>query len=797
MESQASSEGEVTTAGAPALSSGALLAGKYRVRRHLDGARGVLLEAVQETVDLRVVVQVLPADRYDALERERFRREASALVRLESEHAARILDVGALEDGSLFSVRQYLDGEPLDTWAARSERVPVEEAVLLVLQAADAVAEAHGHGVVLRELSPGHLFVSRRPGGAAMVRVVDFGMAKLARDPRVTEEVTAVGLLGLSPYASPEMVRRSRLVDVRSDVWSLGAILHLLLGGRPPFEGDESELMLAILKERPRALAAERGDVPRALDEVLRWAMAKDLDERFRDVHALAHALEPFASAEGKVLVARIAQTSAEAKRRRRQAVQEERARGAADRAAIERVGAPEVDAPATGAPEVAVHVAEAEAEAEAAPAPAASPVPERRPATGPRASNASEEITRAAPLPDPRTARRGSDAAAEAGSARGREAGQALRPDPQRAGPTFAGAAADMRMPRADVAQPAHRPMPSPRRARRRRPHPSRRARRRRRRRGARRRRPRPPRRARRRRRRRGARRRRPTRRGAHAVLAASARRWPRAGTRRRRDRRGFAGCTSIARSVVRVPATIVRGPRHLQAGRRGHHLRGASGHAGRRAARTVGAGPSRAGAADGDRARAARAPGADGHGHRASRQAGARGGGHARRRAAEGRAAPGELDRRRARRGRRPGVPALDRTSWRRALRRRDRDPGRRGRRRQLRVPRQRRPARVGRLAEAGAEAGCVPGDVQAADRRAQVAQCRDFQRRYGDGHLQVVTNFRRCRAASRLRERKLTDHLQPRSSGPFFQAAMEYSRAWSASTRRSLRRCASMRQ
>jgi serine/threonine protein kinase len=127
VQSQVGNERDVAVTG-ELPSPGTLLAGKYRVRRHLDGARGVLLEAIQETVDLRVVLQLLPADRYDAAERERFRREASALAKLESEHAARILDVGSLEDGTLFSVRQYLDGEPLDTWAGRSERVAVEEA---------------------------------------------------------------------------------------------------------------------------------------------------------------------------------------------------------------------------------------------------------------------------------------------------------------------------------------------------------------------------------------------------------------------------------------------------------------------------------------------------------------------------------------------------------------------------------------------------------------------------------------------------------------------------------------------
>jgi serine/threonine protein kinase len=110
--------------------------------------------------------------------------------------------------------------------------------VLFVLQAAEAVAETHGHGIILRELQPSHLFLTQRAGGAPLVKVIDFGTAKLMRDaaaPGAGGELTATTMFGMSPYSSPELVRKAKNVDARTDVWSLGGILYELLTGRPPF----------------------------------------------------------------------------------------------------------------------------------------------------------------------------------------------------------------------------------------------------------------------------------------------------------------------------------------------------------------------------------------------------------------------------------------------------------------------------------------------------------------------------------------------------------------------------------
>lgn len=299
---------------------GDLIAGKYRVRAILGRTHGLLVEAFHTEFDQQVVIKLLPAGWGDDKELERFRREARTLAKLESEHVARIIDVGSQEDGSFYLVRQYLEGMDLASYLRQRSQLPVEEAVLLILQAAEAVAETHGHGIICRELQPSHLFLTQRLGGAPLLKVIDFGTAKLMRDaaaPTAGGELTATAMFGLSPYTSPELVRKAKNVDQRTDVWSLGAMLYEMLTGRPPFNGDMAVLMLQIAKEEPVPATQYRPDLPPEMDQILGWAMAKDLDGRFRNVHAFAHALTPYANAEGRLLIERIGQITHAAKKKK------------------------------------------------------------------------------------------------------------------------------------------------------------------------------------------------------------------------------------------------------------------------------------------------------------------------------------------------------------------------------------------------------------------------------------------------------------------------------------------------
>ena len=300
---------------------GDVIAGKYRVRAILGRSHGLLVEGFHTEFDQRVVIKILLAGHGEEREIERFRREARTLAKLESEHVARIIDVGTEPDGSFYLIRQHLDGVDLGSFIRQNGPLALADAVLTILQVAEAVAETHGHGIIVRELQPGHLFLTQRAGGAPLMKITDFGTAKLLRDaaaPGPSGELTATAMFGLSPYSSPELLRKAKNVDVRTDVWSLGAILYELVTGRPPFAGETALLMLQITREQPTPASHLVPGLPPEVDQILDWALAKDVDARFKNVHAFAHALLPYATAEGQVLIERIGQIAEASRTKRR-----------------------------------------------------------------------------------------------------------------------------------------------------------------------------------------------------------------------------------------------------------------------------------------------------------------------------------------------------------------------------------------------------------------------------------------------------------------------------------------------
>jgi eukaryotic-like serine/threonine-protein kinase len=288
---------------------GDIVAGKYRVQTILGRQRGLLLEARHTEFDQRVIIRLLSPALCNDKEIEQFRREAKTLAKLDSEYVARIIDVGTHSDGSFFLVRQFLDGADLGTHIRTHGALRLEEAILYALQMMEAVQECHHHNILLRELQPSHLFLTSKRGGTPIVKVTDFGTAKLLKDPAgavVNGEMTATVMFGMSNYSSPELVRKAGDVDTRTDVWSLGCILYEMLAAVPPFQGEMAELMLKITREEPIALSSLRPDLPREFDQIISWALAKDAGSRFSSVYAFAHALKPYSSAAGQVLIDQI-----------------------------------------------------------------------------------------------------------------------------------------------------------------------------------------------------------------------------------------------------------------------------------------------------------------------------------------------------------------------------------------------------------------------------------------------------------------------------------------------------------
>ncbi len=301
---------------------GELLAGKYRIERVLGvGGMGIVVAARHEQLDQRVAIKFVRSDALanaDAV--ERFLREARAAAKLRSEHAAKVLDVGTLEAGVPYMVMELLEGSDLAQVLEDRGPLPVELAVDWMVQACEAVAEAHASGIVHRDLKPQNLFLALTVGGGAKVKVLDFGVAKsMTPSTGVLGALTRTrATLGSPLYMAPEQMRSSRDVDARADVWALGVVLFELLTQRCPFEAEAMpELCLKVVTDPPQSLAGFRPDVPGQLVRVVERCLEKDPARRFANAAELALALEPFASQESRAVVARAQMVMANASPRR------------------------------------------------------------------------------------------------------------------------------------------------------------------------------------------------------------------------------------------------------------------------------------------------------------------------------------------------------------------------------------------------------------------------------------------------------------------------------------------------
>jgi serine/threonine-protein kinase len=281
--------------GVLSLSAGQIVADKYRIDAVVgSGGMGVVVAATHIELGQRVAIKLLRDVSPEG--QARFSREARLLVRLKSAHVARVFDVGSLDDDTPYIVMELLEGSDLGKVLDERKRLGVEESVDWVLEAMCAIAEAHALGMVHRDLKPANLFVASGAGGTKVVKVLDFGVSKLLdeRPEGLTNEGVTLGSPG---YMSPEQIDNSRDVDVRSDIYALGAILYRFVTGRMPYKGDTIVSVMASMTVDPlpplRSLAP---DAPDAFAAAIEKALAKDRNARFADVAELATALAPFGS---------------------------------------------------------------------------------------------------------------------------------------------------------------------------------------------------------------------------------------------------------------------------------------------------------------------------------------------------------------------------------------------------------------------------------------------------------------------------------------------------------------------
>src|SRR5580704_5372176 len=303
--------------GPHSIREGDVLAGKYRVERIIgSGGMGIVVAARHQQLDQLVAIKFVRDEAIrDEGTVERFLREARAAVRLKSEHAARVLDVGTLESGAPYMVMEFLEGRDLGQVLESDGPLPIVTVTEWVLQACEAVAEAHAAGIIHRDLKPQNLFLARTVGGLLGIKVLDFGVSKSVGSmsgPAGSLTQTRT-MLGSPLYMAPEQMRSARDVTAAADVWAFGVVLFELLTGRWPFEAETMpELCLKVVSEPPLSLAKLRPEVPTSLVRVIERCLSKDPAARFPNAAELASALEPHVPTPSRVWAerARLAMSS-------------------------------------------------------------------------------------------------------------------------------------------------------------------------------------------------------------------------------------------------------------------------------------------------------------------------------------------------------------------------------------------------------------------------------------------------------------------------------------------------------
>lgn len=273
---------------------GVVLAGTYRIVRSLGrGGMGRLYEAQHTRLDRRFAIKVL----HEAQSRSRdatlrFEREARVLSRIRSDHVLDVVDVLRTPDDRAAIVTARLDGEDLKARLDRVGKLGPAEAIAIARQVCRGLAAAHAQGVVHRDLKPSNLFLESGADGRTAVKVLDFGVAKLAGEPELTRTGAVVGT---PAYMAPEQARGSSEVDERADLYAVGAVLYRMLTGRSPYTGEEPAALLASLlhESPPRPRSIDRS-IPVGLEAVIQRAMARDPDARPADALELERELSAF-----------------------------------------------------------------------------------------------------------------------------------------------------------------------------------------------------------------------------------------------------------------------------------------------------------------------------------------------------------------------------------------------------------------------------------------------------------------------------------------------------------------------
>jgi serine/threonine protein kinase len=272
---------------------GTVLADRYKLLSKLgEGAMGWVFLAEHTEIGKKLAIKVMRPSLCRLPEAvRRFRREARSASQIGSKHIVDVTDFGTTPNGAVFFVMEYLEGgEDLGTLLKKQGRLPWERVQHMMIQLCDALQAAHDAGIIHRDVKPANFYRVNQAGDPDFIKVLDFGIARLANPTDSIVTQTGV-VMGTPDFMAPEQAQ-GRHVDHIADIYSLGATCYALLTGRPPFTGNnEYDVIYKHLNETPRAPSVLNRDVPEWLDAVVLKAMRKEPAQRYPSMRDFGKAL--------------------------------------------------------------------------------------------------------------------------------------------------------------------------------------------------------------------------------------------------------------------------------------------------------------------------------------------------------------------------------------------------------------------------------------------------------------------------------------------------------------------------
>ncbi|HXK19345.1 MAG TPA: serine/threonine-protein kinase [Polyangiaceae bacterium] len=269
---------------------GQVIGGSYRIVRYIgSGGSSHVFQAehlrLGKAFAIKLLREGLDNNRRAA---QRFRREAKAIARLNSEHIVSVVDCGELDDGTPYLVMELLEGEDLRSLLNREGSLPARRAVQIVIEACRGLTVVHEAGLIHRDLKPENLFITKRATGEDWCKVLDFGVAKMEASLSTAQGA----IVGTVRYMAPEQLGDGAAVGPATDVYALGAVLYECFSGRAAFDGDTiQQVMFGVMNREPAALAELCPNLPRELVAVVEHCLSKTVNKRPRSATELAGAL--------------------------------------------------------------------------------------------------------------------------------------------------------------------------------------------------------------------------------------------------------------------------------------------------------------------------------------------------------------------------------------------------------------------------------------------------------------------------------------------------------------------------